>query len=431
MLLIILILITLSLIIVFIKFKSTCPTTSPPSLPPSSSTILQTTKKKKVKKPLPIPRFIKNNVAITKLVRSRGLGRNAQHASLYNDLIYIRFLQRNKKGNTIIVLNKRFSVIDEFCKVPGTCIQVVGNYLYVGVPHNIYRYDIDSATGLVSNKDSPSLILRGVHSNRVSDSPIFVIDKGIMYVHIPSQTNSCQIIHLDRKKDSPGEMPCNRFKFTSNVWLFQADKVNQTLDMGQLYATGIRKMKSLVIYNNQLYGIIQGRDSLFELYPKFYTKEQGDKLASDELVFIQRNSSFGFPYCYWDSSISKRVLAPEYKGDGKEVAGCNSLTDKPIKTFDNHNGPNDLLIDGGVLYIAWNGKPYPLKCTAETCSNLSVTYHVLNKDDEEMEIIDNGILVQFDKRHLTKPSGLAKLPDGSILIVDSMTGKLWKSVLKK
>ena len=346
-------------------------------------------------------------------------------------MIYIRFLRRNKKGNTIVVLNKNFRVIDEFCKVPGTCIQVVDNYLYVGVPHNIYRYNLDETTGLVTNKDSPTLILRGVHSNRVSDSPIFIIDKGMMYVHIPSQTNSCQIIHLDRKKDAPGEMPCNRSKFTSSVWLFNANKINQTIDMGQLYAIGIRKMRSLVIYNDQLYGIIQGRDSLYDLYPQFYTKEQGDKLASDELVFIPRNSSFGFPYCYWDSAISKRVLAPEYKGDGKEIAHCNSLIDKPIKTFDNHNGPNDLLIDDNKLYIAWNGKPYPLKCTEETCSNLSVTYHVLNKNYEEMEIINNGILVQFDKRHKTKPSGLAKLPDGSILIVDSMSGKLWKSVLKK
>jgi glucose/arabinose dehydrogenase len=424
MLLIILILITLSFIIFYIKIKSTCPIIN------SSPSINSTLPKEKIPKQ-PIPKIIENDVATTRLVRSKGLGKNAQHIALYNDLIYIRFLHRNKKGNTIIVLNKYFKVIDEFCKVPGTCIQVVDNYLYVGVPHNIYRYDIDESTGLVNNKDSPSLILRGVHSNRVSDSPIFVIDKGIMYVHIPSQTNSCQIIHLDRKRDAPGEMPCNRFKFTSNVWLFEANKVNQTLDMGQLYATGIRKMKSLVIYNNQLYGIIQGRDSLFELYPQFYTKEQGDKLASDELVFIQHNSSFGFPYCYWDSTISKRVLAPEYKGDGKELAGCNSLTDKPIKTFDNHNGPNDLLIDGNVLYIAWNGKPYPLKCTADTCSNLSVTYYVLNKNDEEMEIMDSGILVEFDKRHLTRPSGLAKLPDGSILIVDSMNGKLWKSVLKK
>jgi len=384
---------------------------------------------KKISKP--IPKIIKSDIAITKLVRSRGLGKNAQHVTIYKDFIYIHFLKRNKNGNTIVVLNKFFKVVDEFCKYPGTCIQVVDNYLYVGVPNNIFRYDIDKSTKLVVNKNSPTLILRGVYSNPNSDSPIFLVNKKIIYVHIPSQTNSCQIIHLDRKRNAPGEMPCNRSKFTNNVWIFDANKVNQTIDMGQLYATGIRKMKSLVLYNNELYGVIQGRDSLFELYPQFYTKDQGEKLASDELVYIPRNSTFGFPYCYWDSSISKRVLAPEYKGDGKEIAHCNSLIDKPIKTFDNHNGPNDLLIDDNKLYIAWNGKPYPLKCTIDTCSNLSVTYYNLNKDYESMDILNDGILVQFDKRHRTKPAGLTKLPDGSILIVDSMSGKLWKSVLKK
>lgn len=384
----------------------------------------------------PPPIIIENDIAITTLVDDLGI-KKAQHASIYTlstgkYYIYIHLLKRNVNGNTIIVLDESFNIVDEFCKVPGTCIQVVNDYLYVGVPNNIYRYDIDSSTGLVSDTENPILILRGVQSSVVADSPIFVVNKdtNALCVHISSPTNSCQLIHMDRKKGVKGEMPCNRLKFNSSVWIFDANKPNQTISMGILYSTGIRRMRSLVLYNNELYGIIQGRDSLYELYPKYYSKKQGEELAPDELVYIEQNSNFGFPYCYWDPSISKRVLSPEYGGDGKNVANCNSLTEKPIEVFTNHNGPNDLLIDDNKLFIAWNGKPYPMKCDV-SCSKLTVSFFELNPDYEELKI--NGkqnVLVQFNKTHKTKPSGLVKLPDKSILIIDSISGKLWKSVLK-
>ena len=51
--------------------------------------------------------------------------------------------------------------------------------------------------------------------------------------------------------------------------------------------------------------------------------------------------------------------------------------------------------------------------------------------NEEMKLTDKGVLVQFNSSHKTKPSGLTACPDNSILITDSLTGKIWKSVLKE
>ena len=79
--------------------------------------------------------------------------------------------------------------------------------------------------------------------------------------------------------------------------------------MGEFYSTGLRCLKSIVINTDGvLYGISQGRDSLHELYPQFFTREQGIVLAPDELVKIDRNTNFGFPYCYTDSVSGRRKL---------------------------------------------------------------------------------------------------------------------------
>jgi hypothetical protein len=370
---------------------------------------------------------IENDIAITTLV-NEGIGERAQHAAIYilNDDTFYIYVKLLTNKNSIIVLDNTYSIVDQFDDHSGACIQIVDNYLYTSGPGAIYRYEIDPQTGLVYDKINPKLTLRGVQF-----LPVFTIDSSTknMYVHIPSKTNSCQSQNNDRKPGFQGEMPCTRLLLTGGVWKFDSTKINQTIDMGILYSSGLRKMSSLVLYKNYLYGIIQGRDSLYELYPDLYTKEQGEELASDELIQINQNTNFGFPYCYWDSEENKRKLSPEYGGNGKIDGHCNSLIEKPKAIFNRHNGPNDLLINNNKLYIAWNGKPKPLKCD-KSCSTLSVTFFDISNSGDEMTLGEYDTLVQFDTLHKTKPSGLVYTPDNSIIIIDSLKGKIWKSTLK-
>lgn len=370
-----------------------------------------------------------------------GIGKRAQHVAIYtNDklssyLVYVKLLQRNDNNCTIVVLSPstenpdKLAIVDEFEQYPGTCIQIVDNYLYSGGASTIYRYEINPDTGFVINKNNPKLILRGVQSSSLSDSPIFVIDDKLdrLYVHIASPTNSCQSLTMDRKVGKKGEMPCSRLKYVGNVWVFRASKTNQTLDMGILYSQGIRKMRSMALYKEDdeyvLYGIIQGRDSLHKLYPKLYTKEQGELFASDELVRIEQNTQFGYPYCYWDGDKGKRILSPEYGGNGKNDGHCNSLIDKPLAIFNHHRGPNDIMFADNKLFIVWNGKPQPLKCD-KSCASLSVDY--FGKITDTGEFQDYKTLVQFTRTDKTKPSGIAMCPDKSILITESLTGKIWR-----
>jgi glucose/arabinose dehydrogenase len=364
------------------------------------------------------------------------LGRRLQHVTTYQPshkkfyTIYIK-----PAGRGIITLRSdTFEQVEMFGNYPGTCIQVVGNHLYAGGPANVYRYNIDPDTGLVTNKTSPDLIVRGLKGNRMSDSPIFIVNPSEtkMFVHIQSLTNACQPISADRKSDKPGEMPCSRTMMDSGVWMFDPQVTNHTLETGIQIATGIRRMRAMALDKEErLYGIIQGRDFLNELYPDYFDREQGDLFGSDMLVEITRNSNHGHPYCYWDGDIHKFKLNPEYGGDGEEKKQCNSLISKPLAAFNGHLGPNDVLFNNsdmwgqdyqGVLFVAWNGRPHPMRCN-KTCAHMYISYITFNA---AMVPQSDTILVQFEPSDYTKPSGLCFAPDGSMLITDSLRGKLYR-----
>lgn len=367
---------------------------------------------------------------------AENLGRRLQHVTTYqppDKNFYTIFIKPGGRG-IIVLRSDTFEQVEVFGNYPGTCIQVVGNHLYAGGPANVYRYNIDSETGLVTNKDSPDLIVRGLKGNRMSDSPIFIVNPNEtrMYVHIQSLTNACQPISADRKSDKPGEMPCSRIMMDSGVWMFDPQITNHTLETGIQIATGIRRMRALALDKEErLYGIIQGRDFLNELYPQYYNKEEGDLFGSDMLVEITRNGNHGHPYCYWDGDIQKFKLNPEYGGDGEQMKQCNSLITKPLAAFNGHLGPNDVLFNNssmwgeeynGVLFVAWNGRPYPMKCN-KSCAHMYVSYIKFN---QAMVPQEDKILIQFEPSDYTKPSGLCFTPDGSMLITDSLKGKLYK-----
>lgn len=345
---------------------------------------------------------------------------------------YTIFIKLATKG-ILVLRSDTFKIVDTFGDYPGTCIQVVNNHLYVGGPANIYRYTIDNQTGMVINSTAPKLIVRGMRSNRNSMSPIFIVNdlETKLYMHIQSLTNACQPITKDRKPDSPGELPCSRTMMDSGVWLYDPRTTNNTLDTGILVATGIRNMKSLALNDEgRLFGIIQGRDSLHELYPQYYSVDDGLAFGSDKLVEILPNTNFGHPYCYWNGDVQRFKLNPEYGGDGNDERQCNSLITKPLAGFNNHMGPNDILFDNQnifgfgktCLFVAWNGRPQPMQCD-RTCSQLYISCITFN---DAMIPQDNQIIVQFEPSDFTKPAGMCITPDNAMLITDSLRGKLYK-----
>src|SRR4051794_26517613 len=64
--------------------------------------------------------------------------------------------------------------------------------------------------------------------------------------------------------------------------------------------------------------------------------------SSQCILHVLVSSSSVGPYCYFDPDQKKKVLAPEYGGDGKEVGRCASKKGN-IAYFPAHWAPNGLL----------------------------------------------------------------------------------------
>ena len=90
--------------------------------------------------------------------------------------------------------------------------------------------------------------------------------------------------------------PCPQLERHGGIWVFDAEKLNQTQADGYKYATGIRSIVGLD-WNPQdqtLYAVVHGRDDLFRLWPEHYSPWQSAMLPSEEFLKIEEGDDFGF-----------------------------------------------------------------------------------------------------------------------------------------
>lgn len=66
---------------------------------------------------------------------------------------------------------------------------------------------------------------------------------------------------------------------------------------------------------------------------------------------INKGDDFGWPYCYNDHFQKKKVLAPEYGGDGKITGRCE-VVKAPLIGFPAHRAPMDILFYTGYMFPA-------------------------------------------------------------------------------
>lgn len=227
--------------------------------------------------------------------------------------------------------------------------------LFFGANDRVLRFRLPS--GRLTPTGNPEVVVGGLPSTGDHISKTVVLgDHRQLFVNMGSASNSCQV--ANRQLESPGVFPCPELPMRSGVWLFDARGTNQTEASGTHYATGYRNLVALAIdpFNRALYTVQQGRDMLFENWPQFYTQDQGANLPAEEMARVSRGSNNGWPYCYFDAIAEhKKVLAPEYGGDGHRVAGPQGIDcasyNQPLLTFGAHWSP-----DGMVFY---NGDQFP------------------------------------------------------------------------
>ena len=264
-------------------------------------------------------------------------------------------------------------------------------------------------------------------------SKTIVLDgKGNLFVDIGSATNSCQA--TDRVLESPGRDPCTELETRAGIWVFKADRLHQSLSDGRRYATGIRNAVALTLDpQGRLWAGQHGRDQLFQNWPKLYNARQGAELPAEELLLVNEGDDFGWPYCYYDQIKHRRVLAPEYGGDGRKVGRCAGKKN-PVYAFPGHWAPDALVFTQQTpvpgfqtgLFIAfhgsWNRAPQPQ-------AGYKVVFLPLQGDRPGAPVTfadDFAGPGMGTGNARYRPDGLAQGPDGSIYIATDWGGRIWR-----
>jgi glucose/arabinose dehydrogenase len=387
-----------------------------------------------------LPSGFKATIVAEKLGRARHLVVNT------NGDLYVK-VDRPKNGKAIVRLrdtNGDGKADDSmyFGNYAGTGITIKNGYLYASSNSEVFRYKLNEKNEVI-NPDAPETIVTGLVDQRTHNSKSITLDNdGNIYVNVGAPSNACQA--QDRTKGSPGQDPCPILEKAGGIWQFKADGKNQSYAEGVRYATGLRNVVGLDWngQTNSLFVMQHGRDQLNNLFPEMFTEQQSAELPAEELFEIKKGADCGWPYCYYDQFQNKKILAPEYGGDGKKQERCEGVT-KPLIAFPGHLAPNGLLFYTGsqfpekykngafvAFHGSWNRAPLPQK-------GFFVAFVPFKdgKPSDDWEIFADNFAgnenVSSPGQAKYRPCGLAQGPDGSLYVSEDAKGTIWKISYKQ
>lgn len=325
-----------------------------------------------------------------------------------------------------------------------TGMRIHNDYLYFSTGGAVYRNKLTPGKLIPESKIETILIddyEHDIHGHEHIGKPLAFDDKGHMYVPFGAPSDVCQV--TNRTPGLLGQNPCPELSEHGGIWQFDANKLNQTQKDGKRYATGIRSVIAMDWNHsdNTLYALQHGRDAFDRTWPLLYSAWQTAMLPSEEFFKVEEGMNGGWPYYYYDQIKGKKLLNPEYGGDGVKEGEGASYT-QPIIGFPGHWAPNDLYFYTGDqfpdhykngAFIAFHGStiraPYPqagyFVCFVPFKNGMpSGPWEVFADGFAQRDTIVNT----GDAAH--RPMGIAMGPDGSLYISDAVKGKIWRIMFK-
>jgi glucose/arabinose dehydrogenase/mono/diheme cytochrome c family protein len=323
-----------------------------------------------------------------------------------------------------------------------TAARIYKGYLYFSSQLTVYRIKLDEENLVPTG--TAEIIVHDDHAHGSHEhigKPIAFDEEGHIFVPFGAPNNACQ--NPKRTPLVPGQDPCPLLEDHGGIWRFDAEKVGQTQKDGVFYASGLRSIVALDwnTSDQSLYAVVHGRDDLHRLWPNHFSQWESALLPSEEFVKIEKGDHFGWPYCFYDQIQGKKVLAPEYGGDGNIIGRCADYKD-PVIGFPGHWAPNELVFYNGDAFpdhykngafIAFHGStnraPYPqssyfIGFVPFENGKPSGPYEVFADGFAGVDPIINTRDAEF------RPMGIAFAPDGSMYIGETEKGRIWKVQFK-
>jgi glucose/arabinose dehydrogenase len=307
----------------------------------------------------------------------------------------------------------------------GNDVEIHDGYLYFAPDDRIVRYRLGETLEPEGKMETLVTDLPTDGSHRAKSLAFGAGDT--LFVVIGSATNSCQ--KTDRLPASPGHDPCTELETRAGIWQFFASREGQHFADGRRHATGLRNAIAITTQpsTGALYAAVHGRDQLSDNWG--FSNEVNANNPGEELARLRAGDDYGWPYCYYSNQYQKKVLAPEYGGDGRKVGRC-ARAKSPLISFPGHWGPMALAFYPGDqfgptykggLFIAfhgsWNRAPLPQE-----------GYRVVFVPMVKGSPTGQYSTFATDKGGPTslRASGVAAAPDGSLYISADQNGKIWR-----